>query len=56
LLAEIVASDASLLATFNQAIEAVIQNNQKARQNPIEHEISIGKAVAKRRRKWNSIG
>jgi hypothetical protein len=33
-LAEIIASDVSLLVTFNQAIEAVIQNNQKARQNP----------------------
>jgi hypothetical protein len=33
-LAEIIASDVSLLVTFNQAIETVIQNNQKARQNP----------------------
>jgi hypothetical protein len=33
-LAEIIASDVSLLVTFNQAIEAVINNNQKARQNP----------------------
>jgi hypothetical protein len=33
-LAEIIASDVSLLVTFNQAIEAVIQNNQKARTNP----------------------
>jgi len=33
-LAEIIASDVSLLVTFNQAIEAVIQNNQKVRQNP----------------------
>jgi hypothetical protein len=33
-LAEIVASDVSLLATFNQAIEGVIRNNQKARQTP----------------------
>ena len=34
ILAEIIASDVSLLVTFNQAIEAVIKNNQKARQNP----------------------
>jgi hypothetical protein len=35
-LAEIIASDVSLLVTFNQAIEGVIQNNQKqkARANP----------------------
>src|SRR6266850_73421 len=33
-LAEIIASDVSLLITFNQAIDGVIQNNQKARQNP----------------------
>jgi hypothetical protein len=33
-LAEIIASDVSLLVTFNQAIEAVIQNNPKARANP----------------------
>ena len=33
-LAEIIASDVSLLVTFNQAIEGVIRNNQKARQNP----------------------
>jgi hypothetical protein len=33
MLAEIIASDVSLLATFNQPIEGVIQNNQKARQN-----------------------
>jgi hypothetical protein len=39
-LAEIIASDVSLLVTFNQAIDGVIQNNQKARQNP--------KALAKR--------
>ena len=32
-LAEIIASDVSLLVTFNQAIDGVIQNNQKARQN-----------------------
>ena len=34
LLAEIIASDVSLLVTFNQAIDGVIRNNQKARQNP----------------------
>jgi hypothetical protein len=33
-LAEIIASDVSLLVTFNQAIEGVIKNNQKAGQNP----------------------
>ena len=33
-LAEIIASAVSLLVTFNQAIDGVIQNNQKARQNP----------------------
>jgi hypothetical protein len=33
-LAEIIASDVSLLVTFNQAIEGVIKNNEKARQNP----------------------
>jgi len=33
-LAEIIASDVSLLVTFNQAIDGAIQNNQKARQNP----------------------
>jgi len=33
-LAEIIASDVSLLITFNQAIDGFIQNNQKARQNP----------------------
>lgn len=33
-LAEIIASDVSLLVTFNQAIEGVIQNNPKARANP----------------------
>jgi hypothetical protein len=33
-LAEIIASDVSLLVTFNQAIDGVIQNNPKARQNP----------------------
>jgi hypothetical protein len=33
-LAEIIASDVSLLVTFNQAIDGVIQNNQKAGQNP----------------------
>src|SRR5437867_421789 len=34
ILAEIIASDVSLLVTFNQAIEGVIKNDQKARQNP----------------------
>jgi len=34
LLAEIIASDVSLLVTFNQAIDGVIQNNPKARANP----------------------
>jgi len=33
-LAEIIASDVSLLVTFNQAIEGVSQNNQKAKENP----------------------
>jgi hypothetical protein len=33
-LAEIIASYVSLQVTFNQAIDGVIQNNQKARQNP----------------------
>jgi hypothetical protein len=33
-LAEIIASDVSLLVTFNHAIDGVIQNNPKARQNP----------------------
>jgi hypothetical protein len=33
-LAEIIGSDVSLLITFNHAIDGVIQNNQKARQNP----------------------
>ena len=32
-LAEIIASDASLLVSFNRAIDAVIRNNEKARQN-----------------------
>jgi hypothetical protein len=34
LLAEIIASDVSLLVTFNHAIETVIQNNPKAGANP----------------------
>jgi hypothetical protein len=34
ILAEIIASDVALLVTFNQAIEGVIKNNQKARSNP----------------------
>jgi len=33
-LAEIIASDVSLLVTFNHAIETVIQNNPKAGANP----------------------
>ena len=33
-LAEIIASDVSLLVSFNRAIDAVIKNNQKARENP----------------------
>jgi hypothetical protein len=33
-LAEIIASDVSLLVTFNHAVDAVIQNNPKARANP----------------------
>ena len=33
-LAEIIASDVSLLVSFNRAIEAVIRNNVKARENP----------------------
>ena len=33
-LAEIIASDVSLLVTFNNAIDGVIQNNPKARANP----------------------
>ena len=34
ILAEIIASDVSLLVTFNKAIDSVIQNNEKARANP----------------------
>ena len=33
-LPEIISSDVALLVTFNQAIDGVIRNNQKARQNP----------------------
>jgi hypothetical protein len=33
-LAEIIASDVSLLVTFNHPIDGVIQNNPKARANP----------------------
>jgi len=33
ILAEIISSYVALLVTFNQAIEGVIRNNQKARQN-----------------------
>lgn len=34
ILAEIISSDVALLITFNQAIDGVLKNNQKARQNP----------------------
>lgn len=34
MLAETIGSDVSLLVTFNQAIEGVVQNNHKAKQNP----------------------
>jgi len=34
ILAEIISSDVAVLVTFNRAIERVIKNNQKARQNP----------------------
>lgn len=34
ILAEIISSDVALLVTFNQAIENVIKNNEKARKNP----------------------
>ena len=34
ILAEVIASDASWLMAFNSAIDYVIQNNPKARQNP----------------------
>jgi hypothetical protein len=34
ILAEVIASDASWLMAFNTAIDHVIQNNQKVRQNP----------------------
>ena len=33
-LAEIIASDVSLLVTFNHAIDGVLQNNPKAQANP----------------------
>jgi hypothetical protein len=33
-LAEIISSDVALLVTFNQAIDGVLKNNQKARANP----------------------
>lgn len=33
-LVEIIASDVSLLVTFNHAIDGVIQNNPKAKANP----------------------
>jgi hypothetical protein len=34
ILAEIISSDVALLVTFNQAIDGVIKNNEKARENP----------------------
>jgi hypothetical protein len=34
ILAEVISSDVALLVTFNQAIDGVIKNNQKARDNP----------------------
>jgi hypothetical protein len=34
ILAEIISSDVALLVTFSQAIDGVIKNNQKARDNP----------------------
>jgi hypothetical protein len=34
ILAEIISSDVALLVTFNQAIDGVIKNKQKARENP----------------------
>jgi hypothetical protein len=34
ILAEIISSDVALLVRFNQAIDGVIKNNQKARENP----------------------
>jgi len=34
ILAEVISSDVALLVTFNQAIDGVLRNNQKARQNP----------------------
>ena len=34
MLAEIIASDVSLLVTFNTAIDGVLQNNPKAKTNP----------------------
>jgi len=34
ILAEVIASDAAWLMVFNSAIEHIIQNNPKARQNP----------------------
>src|SRR5262249_50696 len=33
-LAEVIASDVSLLVTFNHAIDGVLQNNPKAKANP----------------------
>jgi hypothetical protein len=34
ILAEVISSDVALLVTFNQAIDGVLKNNQKARANP----------------------
>jgi hypothetical protein len=34
ILAEVIASDAAWLVVFNGAIDYVVQNNPKARQNP----------------------
>jgi hypothetical protein len=34
ILAEVISSDVALLVTFNQAIDGVLKNNQKARDNP----------------------
>jgi hypothetical protein len=34
ILAEVISSDVALLVTFNQAIDGVLKNNQKARSNP----------------------
>jgi hypothetical protein len=36
ILAEIISSDVALLVTFNQAIDGVLKNNQKARSVPMQ--------------------